>query len=92
MIYDISPVMTSSFPTTLIFSKKERSLYRNPNNSQLLETPLYKEILRNLTKLRKKNESSAKEKPQFFILHCRVHGKFGEAKVVLIPNGKPLSA
>ena len=32
----------------------ERSLIRNPQNSQSPELPLYKEILRILTKLRKK--------------------------------------
>ena len=52
-IYAISPVITSSFPTTLIFFKIERSPNRNPNFSQSSELPLYKEKLRNLTKLRK---------------------------------------
>ena len=52
-IYAISPVITSSFPTTLIFFKIERSLIRNPQNPQSPKLPLYKEILQFLTKLRK---------------------------------------
>ena len=51
---------------------------KNPQNPQSLRLPLYKEILRFLTKLRK-NEWNAKEKA--FSFHFRVHSKFGEAKV-----------
>ena len=55
MIYAISPVIISSFPTTLIFVKIERSLIRNPDNPQSPQLPLYKEILQFLTKLQKKS-------------------------------------
>ena len=59
-IYAISPVITSSFPTTLIFFKIERSPNRNPNFSQSSELPLYKERLQILPKLLK-NESNTKQ-------------------------------
>jgi len=50
----------------------ERSLIRNPQNSQSPELPLYKEILQILAKLRK-NERNAKGKLVFlFISECMV--------------------
>ncbi len=52
-IYAISPVITSSFPTTLIFFKIERSPNRNPIFPQFSKLPLYKEILQILIKLQK---------------------------------------
>jgi len=54
MIYAISPVITSSFPTTLIFVKIERSPNRNLIFPQFPRLPLYKEILQILAKLQKK--------------------------------------
>ena len=71
-IYAISLVITSSFPTTLIFEKTERSPNCNPKFSQSSASPLDKEILQFLTKLRK-NERNAKGKFAFlFISECRV--------------------
>ncbi|MBQ8114883.1 MAG: hypothetical protein IJ145_02015, partial [Prevotella sp.] len=54
-IYIVYPEITSSFPTTLISVKIERSPNRNPDYSQFPELPLYKEILKILPKLQKNN-------------------------------------
>ena len=67
MIYAISPVIASSFPTTLIFAEIVRSPNRNPNISQSSASPLYKEILRFLPKLRK--VESITKKIFFFCFH-----------------------
>ena len=53
MIYAISPVITSSFPTTLIFVKIERLPNRNPVFPQSPRLLLYKEKPSILTELRK---------------------------------------
>ncbi|MBR1799867.1 MAG: hypothetical protein IJ767_00005, partial [Bacteroidaceae bacterium] len=52
-IYVLCPVIASSFPTTLIFVKIERSPIRNPDFSQSSKLPLYKEELLFFPKLRR---------------------------------------
>ena len=53
-IYAILPVITSLFPTTLIFVKTERSPNRNPVFPQFPRLPLYKEIQQIPTKFLQK--------------------------------------
>ena len=68
----------------------ERSLIRNPQNPKSPELPLYKEILRILTKLRK-NVRNEKEK-DIFLFHFRVPVTSAESKLRKIDKnakGKP---
>ena len=64
MIYAISLVITSSFPTTLIFIKIERSPIRNPINFSILQTAF---IQRNPANSSKVTKSRAKNKTNVFV-------------------------